>query len=172
MHNANLHKRFLDAMNILKNNDSSNELKKFVLATIKNCADEGHALAKEVWGKISNKNNNSTEGREKCAECLREFDKKDLVQVNNKYYCRECRNQRLSIRFQRGEYGPSDRTECARHSTFVCEECKKELPIKYRQKANLCVDCASNDDRISATGQSSSNSLFEQPQKKIGYIIQ
>lgn len=40
---------------------------------------------------------------------------------------------------------------CAAQSTFICDVCKKELPIKYRRKSNICADCVASGRKKTAS---------------------
>lgn len=48
-----------------------------------------------------------------------------------------------SSAFKRGDMVTAKRFETApTKNTFICDVCKKELPIKYRHNGNTCVECA------------------------------
>jgi len=81
---------------------------------------------------------------EKCAECFRPIHG-DIRTLDNKKYCNECYNRRITIIQQTGSHSPSALGQAASaptKETFVCDICKTERPTKYRHNGNTCADCA------------------------------
>lgn len=95
-------------------------------------------------------------GTEKCAVCLRSIYTMPF-EYGGKKYCSECYNKMFANGVLTTENTPSDTPS---KNTFVCDICKKDLPIKYRHKDNICVDCI--DKAYEAT-------KMDKAEKKIPY---
>ena len=103
------------------------------------------------------KKSNST-STHKCAQCLRSFEGY-AYKIDNKEYCHECYLRKQAIIQQTEGQGKST-SSVSQQKMFVCEICKKELPLKYLHSRNVCANCASTNAKSSPSPRNASISMI------------